>query len=104
MVVYSVHWHIVPENIKYANRLNKSFFVISVLCRSIKDAAFTAEWYFYNEFTNYLNRRDLCFSDGEVVYKRMKIDSRGFNPNYLYADDIKEPLRLYNLKSNKNIF
>lgn len=104
MVLYSVHWQVVPENIKYANRLDRTFFMFSVQCRSITDAAFTAEWYFYHEFTNYINRKDLCFSDGEVIYKRMKVDSRGFNPTYLYADDIKEPLYLGNLKKNRNIF
>ena len=103
MVIYYVRWDIDPDLVRYPNRVKQPFFAFSVMCRNIKDAAACAQWYFYNEYSNSLNQ-DFTYLDGSITFKRVKVDSRGFNPNYLYADDIKEPIYLANLKKNRNIF
>lgn len=101
MVVYLVHWFYDSGLTKGKGRLcdKEKSFGFTVLCRDSKDAISCLEWYFDNVFHN---PKKLSLDVGTVTLKRTIIDSRGFNPNYMLMDGMKQPLDLSNVKHSIN--
>lgn len=99
MIVYDVLWVRDQQLCKGKGRVKKDEIVInfSVLCRCSHDAMQCLEYVFREQ---YINNNGLTLADGVVTLKRATIDSRGFYPNYMLADGIREPIYLHNLKSN----
>lgn len=92
MIVYTVMWKIDEELIKGKGRVphGEYSFCFNVLCRSSKDAVACLEYLFPIKFSG--SKFSLC--DGVVSFKRMKVDSRGFEIQYLLMDGMKKPLYL----------
>ena len=91
MIVYSVTWLADSELTKGKGRITHKDFLFSfnVLCRNSKDASACLEYLFE---LKYSGKFSLC--DGVVTLKRQKIDSRGFDIQYLLMDGMKKPLYL----------
>lgn len=91
MIVYSVTWKADPELTKGKGRITHSEYIFgfNVLCRNSKDASACLEYLFE---VKYSGKFSLC--DGVVTMRRMKIDSRGFDIQYLLMDGMKKPLYL----------
>lgn len=104
MVMYLIHWERDPDFPRKdltTKQKEKSFFVVTCLCRHIHNAVRCAEWYFDKVMG--LDGK-LRFSDGQVKCTRCKIDSRHFDCTYLLLDGMKEPFDLIDPKSNFNQF
>ena len=99
MLVYFVSWTAEPELCKGKGRLNKNeyHFSFTVLCRNSSDAVKMLNWYFLNIFKNAHN---LELSDGVFTMKRSVVDSRNFNIQWLFMDDIRYPLSFSDLKQS----
>ena len=95
MVVYSITWFLDKDLTTKARKGDNIVLYLSVLCRNSADALYCFRWWFANVANNKFD-----IDDGEIQMKRSKIDSRGFDVSYLYADGIKEPIYLHDLKSN----
>ncbi|MBR6646852.1 MAG: hypothetical protein IKL09_04980 [Clostridia bacterium] len=91
MLVYFVKWTADAELCKGKGRIKHSewIFAFTVLCRSSRDASSCLEYLFK---LNYQGKFSLC--DGEITIRRQKIDSRGFDVQYLLMDGMKKPLYL----------
>lgn len=96
MLVYSVSWtaHEDLTNGKGRVKKNEFMFHFTVLCRNITDASLCLDYLFPRQ---YKGKFDLC--DGEVSFKRYKIDSRNFTVQYLLMDGMTRPLYLHDCKS-----
>lgn len=92
--MYSVHWSADKNLTRGKGRVTNSSFGFTVLCRSKADALKALEYHFNNYYKNPL---DLTVDDGILTVIRCTIDSRGFNPNYLICDNMKEPIELGNV-------
>lgn len=101
MVVYSVRWTLDHELSKGKGRKNykEASYYFSVLCRSSKDAVACLEYLFVHDFCDKYSS-NLTIEDGSVSLTRVKVDSRNFNPTYLYCDGIRQPISLSNVKSS----
>lgn len=99
MVIYSVTWQYSHDLAKGKGKVtkNENLIVFSVLCRNSNDALSVLSWYFKNEFKN---SHGLSLDDGEISLKRSQVDSRNFNPLYLFMDGIRMPLYLPDLKGS----
>lgn len=98
-MVYDVLWVRDSVLAKGKGRVKKDEIVINftVICGSSNDAIKCLEFVFREQ---YRNNNGLSLSDGVITLKRSKVDSRGFYPNYMLMDGIREPIYLHNLKSN----
>lgn len=102
--MYSLCWERDPDFPRKdltKDQKDRSYFVISCLCRDIKNAVACAEWYFVKTFGL---AGSLRFTDGRLQATRCKIDSRNFTCHYLMLDGMKEPFDLIDAKSNYNRF
>lgn len=99
MLLYSVVWWYDSDLAKGKGRIKNHEHLVqfSVICRNSADAVLALHYHFYKV---YRPSKGITIEDGQIELKRMKIDSRGFNANYLYMDGIREPLHLSDLKSN----
>lgn len=98
MVVYHVKWERDDVNSKGTTKgrpKNGSYLhSFTVLCRGAKDAITVLGFVFKDWFPN----DSIEISDGVVTMKRVSLDSRNFEAQYLYMDGIKKPLSLNNLE------
>ena len=96
MVVYYVDWRIDPVLSKGTGRVTDDCIVsFSVLCRGIADATACLNLHF-----KYHYKGKYCIDDGVATFKRCKVDSRNFNPTYLFADGVRWPISLNNLEDS----
>lgn len=95
MLVYSVTWEADSELTKGKGRIKHGEynFHFNVLCRNSKDATACLEYLFP---IKYSGKFALC--DGEVTLRRHKLDSRGFEIQYLLMDGMHKPLCLINAR------
>lgn len=104
MLVYNVIWFHDKDLTTGKGKCKECVVTINVLCRHAGDALRCFNWYFDKKHV----KSEFTINDGEIKLKRVKIDSRGFNADYMMMDGIKEPLALDDLKSNitrvRNIF
>lgn len=108
MVLYYIRWERDEDfPLKKLSKDNKHRHLVhaNVLCQSVSDATRFLAWYFGKCFGF---QDDITLADGFISYKRCKIDSRGFTPEYLMLPGMKEPFYLIDAKSNylrfKDIF
>ena len=94
MLVYLVQWKADSELTKGKGRItSKDFmYVFTVLCRNSHDATACLEYLFNKEYYG-----KFSLSDGEITLRRMKLDSRSFEIQYLFMDGIKKPISFRNL-------
>lgn len=100
MVVYYVRWELGAEPVKSQKGRRKvasAYYDCTVLCRNSKDALSCFEFLFKSQF-EFNTGVEIC--DGDLTLKRMAIDSRNFNIQYLMMDGIKRPLSLADLKQS----
>lgn len=83
MLLYLASW-------KHPNK-SVSPIYLTVLCRQRSQALSTIEYYFKH---CYKNIKKLDFDDGSVSLSRCKIDSRGFQANFLMLEDMAQPFDL----------
>lgn len=100
MVVYYVRWDkggMPIKSQKGRRRTDASYYDCTVLCRNSKDALSCFEYLFKTEFEPNTGV-EIC--DGDLVLKRMVIDSRNFTIQYLMMDGIRRPLCLSDVKQS----
>ena len=90
MIVYSVLWS--PEQVP--GRTKCEHLIFSVLCRKSSDALTCLECIFDSKYLN----SGVHLSDGVTTMRRVKLDSRNFNVDYLMMDGIKNPICLHDVK------
>lgn len=93
MLVYYVRWTPDKEFVKGRTSAYPSI-DFSVLCRCSSDAIGCLESIFKSTYVG----KNVTLSDGDVLLKRAKIDSRNFDINYIFMDGIRQPLSLQDLK------
>lgn len=98
MVVYFVKWErdkvLAQGTTKGRPKSEDYLHHFTVLCRGSQDAVDCLNHLFYSSW--YLNA-GMRIEDGVVTMKRVSLDSRHFEVQYLYMDGIKRPLSLVNL-------
>lgn len=103
MVVYHVRWErddVLSKGTTKGRPKSKDYiYSFTVLCRGSKDAIAVLEYLFNHEW--FLNK-PVYIEDGKVTLQRVSLDSRHFEAQYLYMDEIKRPLSLLNL--NRSLF
>lgn len=101
MLVYTVTWKADRELTQGKGRVTRNdfLFCFNVLCRNSKDATSCLEYLFP---LKYPGKFSLC--DGEVTIRRHKIDSRGFEIQYLLMDGMKKPLYLSNVRDSIDLY
>lgn len=100
MVVYFVRWDRGDTPIKShkgRHKIDSAYYSCTVLCRNSKDALSCFEYLFKTEFERNTGI-EIC--DGDLIMKRLKLDSRNFTVQYLMMDGIKRPLCLADLKQS----
>lgn len=98
MLVYYCRWERndspVPGQ-KGRRPVKGSYHSCTVLCRGVSDAMKCFTHYFYNK-CEFETGVDIC--DGTLTFSLVKLDSRGFNVQFIQMDGISEPLELTDLK------
>lgn len=99
MVIYSVTWMISKDLSKGKGRAKRPEHLtgFSVLCRNANDALSCLMYHFQQTYPN----SPFTIDDGEVILKRMVVDSRNFTFNYLFMDNMREPLIMSDVSSNR---
>lgn len=102
MVVYSVTWKRDEElskgTFKGRPKNGTSSFSFSVLCRTSKDAVACLEVLFPHHFGF---NSGIKIEDGSVTLKRQKLDSRGFEFQWMMMDKMKFPILMSDVYNDR---
>lgn len=102
MVIYQVTWKrddtLAKGTTKGRPRSGFDSFCFSVLCRSSKDATACLEYLFPHHFGFHCG---FSVEDGCVTLKRSKVDSRGFEFQWVMLDKMKKPLLVSDLYNDR---
>ena len=103
MLVYLVTWQHSTALSKGKGRATSSEFMVifTVLCRTSEDALNCLRHHFR---TRYKTTHGFTIDDGVITLQKKILDSRSFTVDYLYMDNIREPLSLDDLSQSLKLY